>query len=83
MPKVRVADIAHDFGAHHSVAAVGFFTYLAGIYWLEIARPTATCIELRVRGKQSSLAANAAIDARGSVVPVLPGERTLRCPSGG
>src|SRR5450830_2032664 len=39
--QVGVADCADDFGAQHTMAAVGFFNHVGGVEGLEVAGPAA------------------------------------------
>ncbi len=77
MSEVTVTDIAHDFGAHHTMRHVGFFFDILRINGLKVAGPATTRVKLRIGGKQSRVAAYAAIYAIFAMIPVLAREGAL------
>lgn len=74
MPKVRIADVAKDFGSDHAMAGIGFFTNIVGIERFEITGPSASSIKFCVGREQRRATADALVDTGLCGVPVLTSE---------
>src|SRR5512132_3610735 len=75
VPEVRVAYVADDLGAPHAVARSDLLPNVGGIERPEVARPSASRIEFRVRLEERRAAAHARVDAVLVMVGIFAGAR--------
>ena len=72
---MRTTVLALHFNAQHAMRTIGFFVDDFAVDRLEVAGPTATRIEFRIRLEQRRAAAHAVIHTALRVIPVFAGKR--------